>query len=1357
MADAAKKVPAWMQGKQLKANKSVKQPTRDVVAEAEAAKAVAAMPVVAPKPAVAVAEAKAVVPAVAVAKPKAPPKLLTPPKDEIVYKREPYVPDIATSHALSKYYMKTLKDASGAYVLNEAGNKQYPLKLLGNYEENQEKDETENPYLTDVQIYMPETRKAFNKFIYDSYRKTFTLPVPGPPNKEACADLFKSSGTAGVEAFLYQKFIREYIRQASPYRGVLVYHGLGSGKTCSSIAAAEALYGVAQKKIIVMTPSSLRGNFLNEISFCGFRHYQLQNFWVPFKIEKKERGRSGEEVYMRTVLSLGDNFMKRFMQRPDNRRIMWLPDFSKKPEEYNYTKLTPEQQFDIRAQVTETINQRIKFVNYNGVTAKQLKKWACSRDFNGNGMFDNSVIVIDEIHNLTRLMQGSIVPYMIARPGKVRKVPVEPVEPGPWYPKICGMEYVEFTINTTDEKIVKDISQIISLHPRTTNLRAEKVTNGTKYKISALAPGQAKQFDETGKLVAIIEDKDAKEDLMKIFQELYIDISKKGVTISQPRLNEDSTTNYKRSFLLYRLISGARNSKIIGLSGTPIINFPEELGILANLLAGYIECVEFNVNFISEEVIKAFDVAIDKLSRIDIIRKKKTGNTYSYMVSIFPSGYVKHFEGEKFIGIKQQTDAQESLKEVFELIKAESKKLGLTIGDKVNYKAYPRLPIDEDTFRGVSGKFIDPISLQIKNEKVLKKRLTGIISYYKGSKEEYMPRVIEDKVINCHMSDYVLEKYTMARKSEIEVEAKKKEGDKGDIFADVEMYAKKKNPSSYRFRSRAICNFAFPKSIDRPFPDDAVIDAEVGTANEELNDVIEAAYQSNEADETNTVVEQALKEGAAEGEEEIDDENDAAVIAAEDAAIEGPEEEAEEGATAVAAKAATAIGEAAAGLYETLSEAASESLAVVSAAAGATPMRMMSYQERVAVAMSTLDTQKDAFLKVDGELKTYSPKLYEMIKKINASEGSNLVYSQFKTVEGLGVLGIALKANGYKEIKLIEDTYGGGISLSPESIESIKKGPGAEKRFISFTGEGGRNLRNAVLNIFNGRFENLPPSISEVFASASKNPVTGKSYTDTLNKYGDICWVIGITGAGAEGISLKCVRGVHIYEPYWNMVRLDQVKGRAIRICSHADLPYDERTVRIYTYVTLFSPSQLSGGGSGARVDSTLQVTDRGETSDQKVFNVSMRKQEINTKILTLMKEVAVDCELNKTENDADIQCFSIMGESTQYMFDPDLDTDILITESELREERPRVGIASSTAIASVAFAGLPAERRAEEGMITYKVFAVGDKKYLIKPSSKPDQFDVYDETDRAFTEVLGILGKNPANDKYFWIKKPEV
>ena len=42
---------------------------------------------------------------------------------------------------------------------------------------------------------------------------------------------------------------------------------------------------------------------------------------------------------------------------------------------------------------------------------------------------------------------------------------------------------------------------------------------------------------------------------------------------------------------------------------------------------------------------------------------------------------------------------------------------------------------------------------------------------------------------------------------------------------------------------------------------------------------------------------------------------------------------------------------------------------------------------------------------------------------------------------------------------------------------------------------------------------------------------------------GEIIKVIMITAAGAEGISLKNTRYVHIMEPYWHPVRTDQVIG----------------------------------------------------------------------------------------------------------------------------------------------------------------------------------------------------------------------
>ena len=68
---------------------------------------------------------------------------------------------------------------------------------------------------------------------------------------------------------------------------------------------------------------------------------------------------------------------------------------------------------------------------------------------------------------------------------------------------------------------------------------------------------------------------------------------------------------------------------------------------------------------------------------------------------------------------------------------------------------------------------------------------------------------------------------------------------------------------------------------------------------------------------------------------------------------------------------------------------------------------------------------------------------------------------------------------------------------------------------------------------------------------------------------GSIIKTIMISAAGAEGISLRNVRQVHILEPYWNEVRIEQVIGRAIRQCSHKDLPMEERQVDVFGYLAV--------------------------------------------------------------------------------------------------------------------------------------------------------------------------------------------
>jgi hypothetical protein len=75
----------------------------------------------------------------------------------------------------------------------------------------------------------------------------------------------------------HQMIVKDYINLYSPYRGLLIYHGLGAGKTCSSIAIAEGLK--TSNSVLVMTPASLRDNYKSELKTCGDSLYKLNQFW----------------------------------------------------------------------------------------------------------------------------------------------------------------------------------------------------------------------------------------------------------------------------------------------------------------------------------------------------------------------------------------------------------------------------------------------------------------------------------------------------------------------------------------------------------------------------------------------------------------------------------------------------------------------------------------------------------------------------------------------------------------------------------------------------------------------------------------------------------------------------------------------------------------------------------------------------------------------------------------------------------------------------------------------------------------------------------------------------------------------
>ena len=78
--------------------------------------------------------------------------------------------------------------------------------------------------------------------------------------------------------------INDYINLFTPYRGLLIYHGLGAGKTCASIAIAEGIK--SEKEILILTPASLQDNYLNELKKCGDEYYKLNQYWEYLHTEK---------------------------------------------------------------------------------------------------------------------------------------------------------------------------------------------------------------------------------------------------------------------------------------------------------------------------------------------------------------------------------------------------------------------------------------------------------------------------------------------------------------------------------------------------------------------------------------------------------------------------------------------------------------------------------------------------------------------------------------------------------------------------------------------------------------------------------------------------------------------------------------------------------------------------------------------------------------------------------------------------------------------------------------------------------------------------------------------------------------
>jgi hypothetical protein len=171
----------------------------------------------------------------------------------------------------------------------------------------------------------------------------------------------------------------------------------------------------------------------------------------------------------------------------------------------------------------------------------------------------------------------------------------------------------------------------------------------------------------------------------------------------------------------------------------------------------------------------------------------------------------------------------------------------------------------------------------------------------------------------------------------------------------------------------------------------------------------------------------------------------------------------------------------------------------------------------------------------------------------------------------------------------------------------------------------------------------LPPKNKKNFMPARYSMITGdprlspdndvevKGLTDDTNRDGHKIKVVLISRAGSEGIDLKFIRQVHILEPWYNMNRIDQIIGRAVRNFSHKDLPFEKRNVQIFMYGTILE-------------------NNKEEAADLYVYRTAEYKAIQIGKISRVLKETAVDCIINhdQTNFTQKIMSTKIEGEITQ-------------------------------------------------------------------------------------------------------------
>ena len=614
---------------------------------------------------------------------------------------------------------------------------------------------------------------------------------------------------------------------------------------------------------------------------------------------------------------------------------------------------------------------------------------------------------------------------------------------------------------------------------------------------------------------------------------------------------DDDYRDYGVSLQLYKYLMKSTHSRIVLLSGTPLVNSPTEIAVMFNMIHGMIHTMETTVIINTTERINT-ETIIKYLKEADIY---KYINYIKYEPSTKKLVIVKNDTGIINVGVDEMgviNDPNDVISRLdfIRQLKNILASYSIVVGT-IEERSYKHLP---DSFQDFMERFYS--NKQLINVNQLKARIYGLTSYYSGT-PELLPKYdkIEDyTVVHVPMSTYQFGAYIKAREPEQQHEKNRSILSGKDLF--------KEQSSTYRIGSRLACNFVFPEAIIASIRPDA--------SSPQTDELL---YKSFDSDYVDTV----------------DEDTDLTVNA-------------------------------------------------------------------ISIRKQLINNSHE-YLSLDA-LSQYSPKMRTIIENISNPEhvGLHLVYSQFRHLNGLEILGMALKENGFVEFKIVRTPAGWSLDIPKEDM--------AKPKFAFYTGKEPAIVKEILLNIYNGFLDNIPKELAkDIYKLTNKSLERRDNVVN--NNYGELIKIFMITASGAEGIDLKNTRYVHLLESYWNMVRIEQVIGRAVRICSHKNLKPEYQNVKAFLYLSVFPEDQLNKKNPNqimVRDTSRIDVNrNKPITTDEFLNETAVIKEQIMSQLLKILKETSIDCSVYPNNALENLTCYK--SPSTEYKYGytytPNYNTDI--------------------------------------------------------------------------------------------------